>query len=43
MTKEQLMKVRKLYEKQGIKLAAKETSAEVRIAALEAHLGITSL
>ena len=36
------MKVRKLCEQQGIKSAMKQTSADARIATLEAKLGIPS-
>ena len=36
------MQVKKLHEMQGIKLAVKQTSAEARIIALEAQLGINS-
>ena len=42
ITKEQQMKVRKLCEQQGIKPAVKMTSADTRIAALEAKLGVSS-
>ena len=41
MMNEQQMQVRKLHEKQGIKPAAKQTSADARIAALEAKLRIS--
>ena len=36
------MKVRKMWEQQGIKLTWKQTDADARIAALEAKLGISS-
>ena len=42
MAKEQQMQVRKLCEKQDIKPAKKHTSADARIAALEAKLRISS-
>ena len=42
MTKQQQMQVRKLHKQQAIKLAVKQTSAEARISALEAQLGIIS-
>ena len=38
MIKEQQMQVRKLCEQQGIKPVTKQTSADARIAALEAKL-----
>ena len=41
-TMEQRVKVCKLCEQQGIKLAMKQTSTDTRITALEAKLGITS-
>ena len=42
MSKEQQMQMRKLYKQQGMKAAVKQTSAEARIAALEAQFGIHS-
>ena len=42
MSKEKQMQVKKLYEWQAIKPAAMQTSAEARIAALEAQLWINS-
>ena len=42
MTREQQMQVRKLQEQQGIKPAARQTSADATISALEAKLGIAS-
>ena len=42
MSREQQMQVRKLCDQKGIKPAMKQTSAEARIAALEAHLGMIS-
>ena len=42
MTKEQQMQVRKLHEQQGIKPTMRQTSADMRIAALEAKLGVSS-
>ena len=39
---ENQMKVKKLYEQQYIKPTAKQTSAEARISALDAQLGIIS-
>ena len=42
MSREQEIRVRELCKHQGIKPAMKQTSAEVRIAALEAQLGIKS-
>ena len=42
MTKEQQMQAHKLHKQQGINLAAKKTSIDVRITAIQAKLGITS-
>ena len=42
MTKVQQMQVKKMHEQQGIKLVMKQTSADARIAALEAQLRISS-
>ena len=42
ITKVQQMQLHKLHEQQGIKPATKQTSADARIAALEAKLGIAS-
>ena len=42
MNREQQMQVHKLHEQQGIKHTAKQTSADARIAALEAKLRIAS-
>ena len=42
MTRDYQMQVRKLHEQQGIKPTVKQTSAEARIAALDAWLRIHS-
>ena len=42
MTRKQQMQVRKLQEQEGIKPTMRQTSADVRISALEAKLRITS-
>ena len=42
MTRDQQMQARKLQEQQGIKPPTQQTSADARISALEAQLGITS-
>ena len=42
MTREQQIQVSKLHEQQGIKPIAKQTSADARIAALDAKFRIAS-